>query len=142
MLLNSDMRVEPDFLQPLLDCFTDSKVFAASCQIFFSDPVRLREETGLTQASWEGGRLRVRHRIDEEIQDAYPCFYGGGGSCAFDRRKFLELGGFDHVFRPFISKTQTWVIWPEVWLESSLSAQERRSRTSRNHRPQILPAIH
>jgi glycosyltransferase involved in cell wall biosynthesis len=43
----------------------------------------------------------VRHRIDEKIVDAYPCFYGGGGSCAFDRRKFLELGGFDHLLRPF-----------------------------------------
>jgi len=27
--------------------------------------------------------------------------HGGGGSCAFDRRKFLELGGFDALLRPF-----------------------------------------
>ena len=37
----------------------------------------------------------------KEIQDLYPCFYGGGGSCAFDRRKFLELGGFDPLYEPF-----------------------------------------
>ncbi|HEY1866513.1 MAG TPA: glycosyltransferase family 2 protein, partial [Candidatus Acidoferrales bacterium] len=101
VLLNSDMRVEPDFLAPLLSGFTDDKVFAVSCQIFFSDPTRLREETGLTQGWWEDGALRVRHRIDNGISDLYPCFYGGGGSCAFDRDKFLELGGFDPLLAPF-----------------------------------------
>ncbi|HLH15920.1 MAG TPA: glycosyltransferase, partial [Bryobacteraceae bacterium] len=101
VLLNSDMRVAPDFLAPLLEGFRDADVFAVSCQIFFSDPNKLREETGLTQAWWQDGGLRVRHRIDSEIRDLYPCFYGGGGSCAFDRNKFLELGGFDHILAPF-----------------------------------------
>jgi GT2 family glycosyltransferase/glycosyltransferase involved in cell wall biosynthesis len=101
VLLNSDMRVQSDFLAPLREAFTDEKVFAVSCQIFFSDPVKLREETGLTQGWWENGGLRVRHRIDAAIAEPFPCFYGGGGSCAFDRRKFLELGGFDELLRPF-----------------------------------------
>lgn len=101
VLLNSDMRVDKGFLQPLLDGFTDAQVFAVSCQIFFSDPNKLREETGLTQCWWETGGLRARHRIDDKVTDLFPCFYGGGGSCAFDRRKFLELGGFDELLRPF-----------------------------------------
>ncbi len=101
VLLNSDMRVEPGFLAPLLAGFTDERVFAVSCQILFTDPHKRREETGLTQGWWEEGGLRVRHRMDDQIQDAYPCFYGGGGSCAFDRRKFLELGGFDPLLEPF-----------------------------------------
>jgi O-antigen biosynthesis protein len=101
VLLNSDMRVERDFLQPLLDGFTDDKVFAVSCQIFFSDPNKKREETGLTNGWWSHGHVRVRHVIDPDIQEPYPCYYGGGGSCAFDKRKFFELGGFDHLLRPF-----------------------------------------
>ena len=35
VLLNSDMRVERDFLQPLLEAFTDETVFSVACQIFF-----------------------------------------------------------------------------------------------------------
>jgi len=101
VLLNSDMQVAPDFLPPLLEGFRDERVFAVSCQIFFRDPAKLREETGLTQGWWQDGGLKVRHRIDPAIQDLFPCFYGGGGSCAFDRRKFLELGGFDELLAPF-----------------------------------------
>jgi GT2 family glycosyltransferase len=101
VLLNNDMRVDAGFLEPLLEGFADEKVFAVACQIFFSDPDRAREETGLTQAWWQDGALRVRHRIDPGIEGLFPCFYGGGGSCAFDRRKFEELGGFDPLLAPF-----------------------------------------
>ena len=117
VLLNSDMRVAPDFLAPLLEGFADPDVFAVSCQIFFSDPGKLREETGLTQAWWQDGGLRVRHRLDSEIKDLYPCFYGGGGSCAFDRNKFLELGGFDPLLEPFYLEDTDlgYMAWKRGW---------------------------
>jgi GT2 family glycosyltransferase/glycosyltransferase involved in cell wall biosynthesis len=117
VLLNSDMRVAPDFLPPLLEGFRDPEVFAVSCQIFFSDPKKLREETGLTQGWWQDGGLRVRHRIDEAVTDLFPCFYGGGGSCAFDRAKFLELGGFDRILEPFyLEDTDAgYMAWKRGW---------------------------
>ena len=117
MLLNSDMRVAGDFLQPLLDAFTDEFVFAVGCQIFFTDPAKLREETGLTQGWWENGGLRVRHRADEAIRSAYPCSYPGGGSSAFDRRKFLELGGFDELLSPFYLEDTDlgYLAWKRGW---------------------------
>ncbi|MBI2689119.1 MAG: glycosyltransferase [Acidobacteria bacterium] len=117
VLLNSDMRVAHDFLAPLLEGFSGENVFAVSCQIFFSDPNKLREETGLTQAWWENGGLRVRHRIDNKVTGAFPCFYGGGGSCAFDRRKFAELGGFDELLKPFYLEDTDlgYLAWKRGW---------------------------
>jgi GT2 family glycosyltransferase/glycosyltransferase involved in cell wall biosynthesis len=117
VLLNSDMRVEPDFLQPLLDGFSDPRTFAVSCQIFFSDPNKPREESGLTEGWWLQGGLRVRHRIEPEIRGPYPCFYGGGGSCAFDRKKFLELGGFDELLKPFYLEDTDlgYLAWKRGW---------------------------
>ncbi len=117
VLLNSDMRVDAGFLQPLLNGFTDEKVFAVSCQIFFSDPQKLREETGLTEGWWDNGRLWVGHRIDDKVKQLFPCFYGGGGSCAFDRRKFLELGAFDELLRPFYYEDTDigYMAWKRGW---------------------------
>ena len=117
VLLNSDMRVEPDFLAPLLAGFTDERVFSVSCQIFFSDPTKLRQETGLTQTWWHQGNVRVRHRDDPNIQRLYPCAYGGGGSTAYDRRKFLELGGFDELLAPFYMEDTDlgYLAWKRGW---------------------------
>ena len=117
VLLNNDMRVERDFLQPLLDGFADEKTFAVSCQIFFSDPAKPREESGLTEGWWLQGGLRVRHRIEPEIRQVYPCFYGGGGSCAFVRKKFLHLGGFDQLLKPFYLEDTDlgYLAWKRGW---------------------------
>jgi O-antigen biosynthesis protein len=117
VLLNSDMRVAPDFLDPLLAGFTDENVFAVSCQIFLSDPSKRREETGLTQSWWQDGTLKVSHKEDDSITGLFPCAYGGGGSCAFDRRKFLELGGFDELLAPFYLEDTDlgFLAWKRGW---------------------------
>ncbi len=117
VLLNSDMRVEPDFLAPLLDGFTDETVFAVSCQIFLGDRSKRREETGLTEGWWQDGGLRVGHREDAAVDCLFPCFYGGGGSCAFDRRKFFELGGFDELLAPFYLEDTDlgFLAWKRGW---------------------------
>jgi len=117
VLLNSDMRVERDFLAPLLAGFQDEHTFAVACQIFFSDPAKAREETGLTEGWWQQGALRVRHRVEPAIRELFPCFYGGGGSCAFDRGKFLELGGFDELLQPFYLEDTDlgYLAWKRGW---------------------------
>lgn len=147
VLLNSDMRVAPDFLAPLVEGFADPEVFAVSCQIFFSDPDRVREETGLTQGWWQDGNLRVRHRIDGAIQELFPCFYGGGGSCAFDRAKFLELGGFDHLLAPFYLEDTDlgYLAWKRGWkvLYQPLSKvwHEHRGTIGKRFREEEIQAV-
>ena len=103
VLLNNDMRVEPDFLEPLLEPFKhDDDVFAVSSQVFFADQGRRREETGLTAGRFLEGRLQLAHLPVPPLGDApVPILWAGGGSCAIDRRKYLELGGLDVLFDPF-----------------------------------------
>ena len=147
VLLNSDMRVAPDFLAPLLEGFRDPGVFAVSCQIFFSDPARVREETGLTQCWWQDGSLRVRHRIDGEVRDLFPCFYGGGGSCAFDRAKFLELGGFDELLAPFYLEDTDlgYLAWKRGWKvlyqPRSIVWHEHRGTIGKRFRDEQIQAV-
>ncbi len=117
VLLNSDMRVEPDFLAPLLAPFVDERVFAVAAQILFSDPGKRREESGLTQAVWSRGEIALGHDMNADVPMLYPCFYPGGGSSAFDREKLLTLGGFDHLYRPFYLEDTDlgWEAWKRGW---------------------------
>jgi GT2 family glycosyltransferase/glycosyltransferase involved in cell wall biosynthesis len=102
ILLNNDMVVEPDFIQPLLDAFaSEPDLFGVSCQIDFIDPSKPRWETGKVHAELRRGIVRLFHldRFDEDL--IYPVFFAGGGASAYDRARFLELGGFDEaVFSP------------------------------------------
>src|SRR5262249_34035114 len=61
ILLNNDMEVDPDFIAPLLKGFSDEAVFAVSCQVFFQDRTRRREETGKTRVAWRLGFMEPYH---------------------------------------------------------------------------------
>lgn len=104
VFLNNDMEVRPGFLQPLLDGLRDPRVFAVAAEVFFRDPQRRREETGRTRGEVRRGWLRLAHvepTRDERELPLVPTFWAGGGSAAFDRRAYLELGGFDTLYDPF-----------------------------------------
>jgi len=120
VFLNNDMIVDRGFLAPLLDGFTDPCVFAVTSQIFFSDPQRRREETGKTRATFNRGFLEVWHdEIDaaDEERGMIPVFWAGGGSCAFDRQKYLQLGGLDGVYAPlYVEDTDiSYRAWKRGW---------------------------
>jgi len=103
VFLNNDMIVERGFLRPLLNGFDDDGVFAMSSQIHFWDAEKRREETGQTRGFLKLGFLQVVH--DEPPPPGRgrvrPVLYAGGGSSAFDKNKFLALGGFDELYQPF-----------------------------------------
>ena len=119
VLLNNDMIVEPDFIPPLLDGFDDPQVFAVSSQIFFPDGKR-REETGNTQGRFRKGYLELSH---EKVSKAHysrevlPVLWAGGGSSAFRRSAFLELGGFDDIYSPcYVEDTDlSYRAWRRGW---------------------------
>lgn len=104
VFLNNDMVVDKAFLRPLLEGFEkEDDVFAISSQVFFWDETRRREETGKTRARFEKGTIEFWHEAVAETNEGGlgPAFWGGGGSCAWDRDKYLELGGLDTLYDPF-----------------------------------------
>lgn len=146
VFLNNDMSVAKDFLRPLLDGFTDESVFAVSSQIFFPDPNKQREETGKTRADWLNGDLDLRHELPTEAdarQKYLPAFWLGGGSAAVDRRKYLEIGGFDTLMHPFYFEDtdlsyQAWKRgWKVLFCPESKVIHKHRASTSRLDRAYV-----
>lgn len=96
VILNNDLRVREDFLAPLLGHFQSEDVFAVSASSFDWDgvertigPARLTFRHGLYGWHYEPQRQEVCHTL-----------FASGGFMAVDRRKFLELGGFNRLFHP------------------------------------------
>jgi len=139
VLLNNDMVVEPDFLQPLLDAFDQEPgVFGVSSQIDFIDPGKPRWETGKVHAEFAWGCVKLFHldRFEEDLH--YPIFFAGGGASAYDRSRFLQLGGFDEaVFSPVYIEDvdlgyRAWRRgWPSVLAPASRVHHKHRGTTRR-----------
>ena len=103
VLLNNDVIVQPGFLAPLLQGFERPDVFAVTSQIFNYESGQTRLETGKTFGMMMFGCMHVGHSQPAATDEArlyVPAFYAHGGSSAYDRQKFLELGGFSEIYNP------------------------------------------
>jgi O-antigen biosynthesis protein len=138
VLLNNDMIVSEGFLNPLLHPFEDPDVFAVSSQIDFPEGKR-REETGATRGAFRLGFLHLEHgqiRNYHYTRKRVPVLWAGGGSSAFHRDRFLDLGGFSRIFSPcyFEDTDLGYRAWRRGW-KVLLAAESRvlhkhRSSTS------------
>ena len=96
VLLNNDLKLCENFLPPLLRHFAQSDVFSV----------------GATSLDWEGNEFTCGPSIltyqngfydwkyDCSRQELCHTFFTSGGFMAVDRKKFLELGGFDRLYYP------------------------------------------
>lgn len=109
LLLNNDVRPESDLLSHLLPHFQDTQVFAVGCH-----------EIEVNQGGISGGKNKLWFERGMFIHNRADDFESGetawasGGSSMFDRRKWLELGGFDQAY------------YPAYWEDVDLSYRARK----------------
>ena len=99
LLLNTDVSPRSGFLQKALTHFEENK----ANKIFAVGICDISHENGKTVKRGRGLAKFVKGFL---IHSAAPIragetFWVSGGSGLFDRKKFLELGGFDPFFAPF-----------------------------------------
>lgn len=103
--LNNDIRVEADFLEPLLEPFDNPGVFAVSARILRTDASGKKWINQSGQCLfYEEGRIRTRI-LDHEVMEKVTSLVeipGGCATCAAFRRSVYEkIGGINPVFSPF-----------------------------------------
>ena len=99
VLINSDVAPKPNFLTPLTKHFSDPKVFAVSC-LEIQTVKGKKEISGKNKCQFKRGFLvHSKAKITSLTKFTSNC-WASGGSMACDRKKFLELGGFDTLYKP------------------------------------------
>lgn len=90
VLLNNDVVPEKGFLEHALPHFKDPKVFAVS----FHEP-----DWSWARIEWQKGF--VQHFSGPKTNVAHISAWASGGSAAFRKSIWQELGGFDPLYAPF-----------------------------------------
>ena len=103
VLLNNDVLVAKEFLPPLVRHFQADKIFAVTCKALGKD----RETfcTGGKIGEFRRGFWKAFQNYDvasgQQGNQQWISFAVCGGFCAFDRRKLIDLGGFEPLMSPF-----------------------------------------
>lgn len=90
ILLNTDVVPGKDLLKLVIPHFNDTDVFAVS----FNEG----------KWGWARGYFKdgfIEHGSGEKTQNTHVSFWASGGSAAFHRKKWLELGGLNLIYEPF-----------------------------------------
>jgi N-acetylglucosaminyl-diphospho-decaprenol L-rhamnosyltransferase len=101
ILLNNDIKVNPDFIAPLISHFSSPDIFAVA-----------PKQMNFNGIGYNGGKNKIQFNFGmiKAGQDIYgdnaPIMELPGhtfycANAAFNRRIFLELGGFDEIYAPF-----------------------------------------
>lgn len=102
ILLNNDIRVAPDFIDPLTDKFIkDPELFLTAPKVMSFDGERA--EAGRSRTGFKWGQFWCDARYpgyEFELEAASETDSSGFG--AFSREKFIALGGYDERFYPGI----------------------------------------
>lgn len=105
ILLNSDVRPESDFIEPLIEPLQNPHTFSVSPLI--CDPKGVPQTVSWNLGKIQRGTIKFRNwHIDEALDrrvhgGALKSLFASGGSAAMRKSMFLQLGGFLPIYKPF-----------------------------------------
>jgi GT2 family glycosyltransferase len=137
ILLNNDVTVCNNFIDPLITYFKREDTFSVS-------PLVLDEEGNISSVSLRipylrRGKMKFRKTKELILGPRYTLF-GSGGSVAYSRKKFLLLGGFNSLYSPFYLEDRELGLraWRRGWrsyLEPRVKVIHPKGQTINNHFP-------
>lgn len=147
-LLNSDVSVSPGFLDAVLPHFQRPDVFAVGSFAAGTGPVAAKVfYLPLVKFKW-GIFWYWYEKLEPPPAGGVEVFCVSGGHAAFDRAKFLALGGFDELFRPFYAEDGDlcWRAWKRGWKSicepRSVVTHACKGTIGRLYTPPAIRAIH
>ncbi|MGQ9630808.1 MAG: glycosyltransferase family 2 protein [bacterium] len=97
IMLNNDIVLREDSLPPLLEHFYDKpNVFGVGAKLYQWDETTFL--AGKRIGIFEAGHFKLQDVPDAEGPS--PTLFVTGGAAAFDRSKYLAIGGFDPIYHP------------------------------------------
>jgi GT2 family glycosyltransferase len=135
-LLNNDVIVSKNFLDPLWPYFESDNFFAVSSVAYppHTD-ISSISHAPTVHVKFKYGIFWYYYKAIIYAGTPISVFFSSGGHSAFDKKKFLALGGFDNLYHPFY--------WEDIdisyraWKRGWRSFYEPKSGVIHNHQTTI-----
>ena len=104
LLLNSDVKLTPDYFEHQWKYFSKADTFGVMARIMSFDETKIEDAARLLYYS--GCRIKANkfyYSENPQDEDVYTAYLSGANALV-DAKKLKELGGFDEIFSPFSSE--------------------------------------
>jgi GT2 family glycosyltransferase len=118
LLLNNDVRLKADCIAPMVDHFKDTDVFAVTGKMFnqkgdvFCNGGKIAQ---FRRGMWSSYR-NYDALPSVEADFSYLSFAAIGAFSAYDRKRFLDIGGFDPLTAMYEDIEVSYKAWKRGWL--------------------------
>jgi GT2 family glycosyltransferase len=101
-LLNNDVIVSKNFLEPLWPYFEYADFFSVSSVAYSPNTdVSSMAYVPTVQVKFKYGIFWYYYKAIINSKTPIPVFFSSAGHSAYDKKKFLALGSFDYLYHPF-----------------------------------------
>jgi GT2 family glycosyltransferase len=103
LLLNSDVKLAPDYFQPLLKYTTRENVFGVMGRIVGWEDDKIQD--GAKYPFFHGVKIKTSGNYllanEEEMKTGLYSMYLSGANAFMNKARFIEIGGLNELFSPF-----------------------------------------
>lgn len=136
LILNTDVQLSPDYLLHLLPYFYKANTFGVMGKIWDASGKKVEMEAKIP--SFNGFKLKSHslNVLPEDGEKNIPTLFLSGANCLLDRKKLLELNGFDEIYSPFYSEDldlsfRAWRLGWNCYYESKATCIHLGSHTTK-----------
>ncbi len=106
LLLNSDVKLEPDYFESLLEFCDRKDVLGIMGRIIGWDDEAIQD--GAKYPLFQGGKIKTSTNYilasEEQMKKGLYTMYVSGANAFFNKELFLKIGGFNELFSPFYAE--------------------------------------
>jgi GT2 family glycosyltransferase len=136
LLLNSDVKLEPDYFKPLLKYTEQPNVFGVMGRIIGWDDDEIQD--GAKYPYFHGVKIKTsgNYLLQDEkaMKDGLYSMYISGANAFMNKKIFLEIGGLNELFSPFYVEDfelslRAWRLGYTCWYDYNAVCRHRTSTT-------------